>query len=84
MSPVLVGFIRGLGLTAAAAAVSAVVIALTNPPDEIQRAWWAPFVLLGLRTFEGLIDKARGQAPQQPLGSAPVDPDWYQKNYMGE
>jgi hypothetical protein len=84
MSPALVGFLRGLILTIAASVVAIVIGATQDLPDDLEQAWWAPFIILALRTLEGVIDKARGQAPQILGGSKPVDPDWYQKNYMGE
>lgn len=80
-SPPVVAFVRGLILAIAGAGASTAVIYASNNGDTIKSYWWAPFVLVGLRSIEGAVDKLRGQAPQAGvLGGKPANPTAYVDN----
>lgn len=77
-SPPAVAFVRGLILAVVGAGASTAVIYASNNGDTIKQYWWAPFVLVALRSVEGAVDKWRGQAPQQGiLGGQPANPADY-------
>lgn len=77
VSPQTVAALRGVGLAVLSAAILAAITAFSDLKGG-QMATIAPFILLTLRTVEGFVDKARGQAPQAGvLGSAPADPNAY-------
>lgn len=74
-SPPIVAFVRGLVLAIVGAGASTAVIYASDNGDTIKQYWWAPFVVLGLRSIEGAVDKWRGQADQAGIGgSKPANP----------
>lgn len=77
VSPATVAAVRGIILAVLSAGILAAIVAFSDLKGG-QMATIAPIVVVVLRTVEGFVDKARGQAPQAgPLGSAPADPTAY-------
>lgn len=77
-SPPVVAFVRGLILAVVGTGASTAVIYASSNGDTIKQYWWAPFVLVALRSIEGAVDKLRGQADQQGvLGGKPANPADY-------
>lgn len=58
-NPVVVGFLRGLGLAVGATVVNYAVMYVTAHPLPIQ---YQPAVVLGLRVIEGMIDNGQPQS----------------------
>lgn len=77
MKPTTVAALRGLLLALGAIAIPAVISLVQQDPNLLAHTWWIAPGLIGLRTAEGAVDRARGQADQKAGGSGPADPTAY-------